>query len=135
MTNEELIKQYTELIEDEDLCIDSRNVLEIIPSLVKLQNSKGHQYGRSYCKFGEMSIFFNLSRKYDRVENIMKRAMENGVESTLHGDSSDSSTAAETWNDTINDMAVYSLMWAGWLRENYPEEWQKFIDLNDIDNL
>lgn len=124
-----LINRYEELING-DLTQDAENVLEIIPSLVELQNDKGHQYGRSYCKMGDTSIYFNVARKYDRIENIIKRALENGVEKTLHG--GDSSTATETFLDTVSDLAVYSLMWAGYIKETHPDEWESFKKSNGL---
>ena len=112
---------------------DTKNLKEIMPVLIKLQSDKGRQYGRSYCKMGETSIYFNVARKYDRIENIMKRALEDGVEKTLHG--GDSSTATETFLDTVADIANYSLLWVGWIKENYPDEWERFVKTNNLDQL
>ena len=126
----ELLAQYKELL-DGEMTQDTENLLEIIPALLRLQNDKGHQYGRSYCKMGDTSIYFNVARKYDRIENIIRRALDNGVEKTLHG--GDSSTATETFLDTVSDLAVYSLMWAGYIRETHPDEWKRFLASNGLD--
>lgn len=111
------------------LCKDNQNLLEILPQLLKLQNDKGNIYGRSYAKHGELSIFFNLERKWDRIANIMERVMKEGLD-TLHSESS--STPTETFLDTVVDLGLYSLMWAGYIKENYPNEYEKFVENNKL---
>lgn len=109
---------------------DTKNLLDVVPALVQLQDDKGKLYGRSYCKYGETSIFFNLSRKWDRIENIMMKAIKDG-EGSLH--SSDSTSATETFTDTVADMATYSLLWLGYIKENYPDEWEHFLKTNKLE--
>lgn len=111
------------------LCKDNQNLLEILPQLLKLQNDKGNIYGRSYAKHGELSIFFNMERKWDRIANIMERVMKEGLD-TLHSESS--STPTETFLDTVVDLGLYSLMWAGYIKENYPAEYEKFVENNKL---
>ena len=108
---------------------DTKNLKEIIPSIIQLQDDKSKLYGRSWCKYGEVSAFFNLARKYDRLENIMKKALNEGT-AILH--SKESSTANETFLDTVVDTAVYSLLWVGYIKENYPEEWKIFLKNNNL---
>ena len=137
MSKEELEKRKSELLQgmkeyldsQDDLCVDNIEIMELFPKLLKLQNQKGLIYGRSYIKYGETSIFMNISRKFDRVENIMKKAMENGTKS-LHGDGS--STPTETMLDTVVDMGLYSIMWAAYIKEQYPEEYDKFLSINGL---
>lgn len=111
------------------LCPDNTNLMEILPQLLKLQNDKGRVYGRSYAKHGDVSIFMNVERKFDRISNIMDRAMREGL-NTLHSESS--STATETFLDTVVDLGLYSLMWVGYIRDEYPEEYQKFLVANNL---
>lgn len=138
-TAEELKNAKSKLLEgfenylktQSDLCVDNVNLLEILPDLLKLQNTKGLIYSRSWNKHGDLSAFFNLERKWDRIYNIMDKAMKNGVE-TLHSDKSSSSTPTETFLDTIVDLGLYALMWAGYIRECYPEEYASFKSSNQL---
>ena len=111
------------------MCEDNINILSMMPKLLKLQNDKAKLYGRSWCKHGDLSAFFNMERKWDRIQNIMEKAMENGV-STLHTGAS--STATETFMDTIVDLGLYSLMWAGFIAEEHPEEFESVMKNNQL---
>ncbi len=127
---EELLKGFSEYLDNQAvLCTDNVYLMEILPKLLKLQNDKGLIYGRSFCRHGEISIFMNLDRKYDRISNIMSKAMTQGTD-TLH--SEQSATPTETFLDTIVDLAIYSLMWTGYIRDLYPDEYKKFITLNKL---
>jgi hypothetical protein len=65
--------------------------------LSKLQYSKEGTYGRSWCKRGQTDTFFNLARKFDRLENIVINGAKDEVgESTV---------------DTVGDLANYGLLW------------------------
>lgn len=131
--NSILQAKYQELLEKYDsLCVDSQNVLGVVPSLVKLQDDKGKVYGRSWCKHGEISAFFNLERKWDRISNIMEKAMKDGVGNTIYGE--DGETATETFLDTVVDLSVYSLMLVGYIKENHPEEWERFLENNNLND-
>lgn len=109
---------------------DNGNLLKILPNILALQNSKEGVYGRSYCKHGDMSIFFNLERKWDRIQNIMDKVMKSGTD-TLY-DTSKSGTSTETILDTLVDLGVYSLLWVGYMAETHPELWENFKKQNKI---
>lgn len=126
----ELLKGFQEYLKSQsELCKDNLNLLEILPHLLKLQNEKGRVYGRSYAKHGDLSIFFNLERKWDRIYNIMERVMKEGMES-LYSESS--STPTETFLDTVVDLGMYSLMWAGFIKETHPEMFEQFMHSNHL---
>lgn len=126
----ELLKGFQEYLKSQsELCKDNLNLLEILPHLLKLQNEKGRVYGRSYAKHGDLSIFFNLERKWDRIYNIMERVMKEGMES-LYSESS--STPTETFLDTVVDLGMYSLMWAGFIKETHPEMFEQFMRSNHL---
>jgi hypothetical protein len=130
--SEKFVKAFTDYVNSqESFCVDNANVMEIMPYLYKLQNEKGKAYGRSWCKHSDMSAFFNLERKWDRIQNIMERAMTEGVDNVIHSDKS--ATSTETFVDTVVDLALYALMWAGYIRETHPEEWEKFVKANELD--
>ena len=125
-----LIKGFYDYINnEEEFCKDNELLLELIPKLLKLQNDKGRLYGRSFLKHGDISVFMNVERKFDRISNIMTKAMREGTDS-LH--TSDSSTPTETFLDTIIDLGMYSLMWAGYIKETHPEEFEAFINSNNL---
>ena len=71
----------------------------------------------------------NIARKWDRIDTIMKNAMENGVQTLFNG-TSDLST--ETVLDTIIDLSVYGLMWSSYIASRYPELWDRFLKMNDL---
>ena len=110
---------------------DNMNILEILPYLLELQNTKESQYGRSWCTHEDMSAFFNLERKWDRIFNIMTKAMTNGVNGILKNDF-ESGTPTETFIDTIVDLGLYSLMWVGLIRELRPEQFENFLKNNGL---
>lgn len=125
-----LVQEFQDYVDSQSkLCTDNIGLMEILPSLLKLQNDKGRVYGRSYAKHGDVSIFLNIERKFDRISNIMDRAMREGTD-TLHSEAS--STATETFLDTVVDLGLYSLMWAAFIRENYPDEWETFLTANKL---
>lgn len=126
----ELLRGFETYLNDQHtLCVDNINLLEMLPKLLKLQNDKGNLYGRSYAKHGDLSIFFNLERKWDRIANIMDKAMKNGVDS-LHTEASE--TPTETFMDTVVDLGLYALMWAGYIRETRPEAFKRFVHSNTL---
>lgn len=108
---------------------DNKNMLSILPDILKLQNEKERVYGRSWCKHGDLSAFFNLERKWDRIQNIMERAMKEGTDTLF---SAESGTPTETILDTIIDLGCYSIMWAGYIKERYPELFEQFKAQNGL---
>lgn len=108
---------------------DNRNMLSILPDILKLQNEKERVYGRSWCKHGDLSAFFNLERKWDRIQNIMEKAMKEGTDTLF---SAESGTPTETILDTIIDLGCYSIMWAGFIKERHPELFEQFKRQNNL---
>lgn len=130
VNKQELVQGFQAYVDGQpQLCPDNVNLMKIFPHLLKLQNDKGRVYGRSYAKHGDVSIFLNVERKFDRISNIMDRAMREGL-NTLHSEAS--STATETFLDTVVDLGLYSLMWVGYIKDEYPEEYQKFLAANNL---
>jgi len=127
---EELMNGFSDYLDSQEfLTEDNVNMMAFLPRLLKLQNQKSMVYGRSYCKHKDMSIFFNVERKWDRVSNIMERAMCEGI-STLYSEKS--STPTETFVDTIVDLASYSCLWASFIMAEHPEEYAKFLRDNNL---
>ena len=110
--------------------IDLVNIINVVPVIMELQAQKSSFYGRSYCRHGELSIFFNTERKWDRLLNIMEKAIDTGNMNNLYTDNS--GTPTETFFDTLIDLASYSLLWVGYVFENHPEVFEKFIETNKL---
>lgn len=110
--------------------VDTQNMLKLLPAILELQAQKAAVYGRSYCRHGDLSIFLNVERKWDRISNIMEKAMKNGTE-TLYQEG----TPTETFVDTVVDLASYGLLWVGYIMENHPEAFQKFLKSNGLVNF
>lgn len=82
--------------------------------LSNVQNRKEATYGRSFCKRGELDVFFNTARKFDRIENIMINGAKDEV--------------GEATIDTVGDLSNYGLLWMTfYLREHNDTflEWAK----------
>ena len=125
-----IIMKYKDTLKgEEELFEDNLAVQEILPHLLLLQNRKEKFYGESWRKYDDIGAFFNIARKWDRIDTIMKNAMEHGVQVLFNG-SSDLST--ETVLDTIIDLSLYGLMWSSYIASRYPELWDRFLKLNGL---
>ena len=118
------------VVSQKPISVDTRNILECLPYILQLQAQKAAVYGRSYCRHGELSIFLNTERKWDRIANIMDKAMKEGTEYLY---SPEAGTATETFLDTVVDLASYSLLWLGYIKETHPKAFQKFVKSNNLE--
>lgn len=84
--------------------------------LSQLQYSKEGTYGRSWSKRGELDVFFNLARKFDRLENMMINGAKDEV--------------GEARIDTVGDTANYGLLWVTYFLRNNPKEFMEWIKNN-----
>lgn len=129
-TKEELLEGFRQYLDSQDsLCEDNIAMMKLMPKLLQLQNDKGRVYGRSYAKHGDVSIFLNVERKFDRISTIMDRAMKEGVDTLYEGQSA---TPTETFMDTVVDLGLYGLMWAGYIADKHPEVYNQFLTLNKL---
>lgn len=127
---EELIKEYERYVRSQDkLYPDGINAQKVVTAILNLQHDKEAVYGQSWRKYGQMSAFLNVARKWDRIDNIVQNAVENGM-SALFSD--ESGTAQETFLDTVVDLASYSLLWVGYLASEHPDMWKRFLESNRL---
>lgn len=127
-----ILVNYKEVLSGEKvLHEDNLKIQGIIPYLVKLQNHKEEFYGCSWRKYGDISAFLNLARKFDRIDTIMRDAMEHGTEKLFD---KDNQLSTETIFDTIADLSLYGLMWAADVAERHPELWQRYLATNELVN-
>ena len=125
-----LIKEYEKYVKSQELLHpDGVNAQKILVPLLQLQHDKEAVYGQSWRKYGNISAFLNTARKWDRIDNIMRKAMEDGM-SLLFTD--EGGTAQETFLDTVVDLANYSLLWVGHIASEHPEMWNKFLESNRL---
>lgn len=108
---------------------DNKNMMKVLPSILKLQNRKEATYGRSWCEYGDFSAFFNVDRKYARIRNIMKSAVDDGIKAFF---AEAIVSTGETILDTIADMGNYCIMWVGKLKEEHPQMWSNFLKSNNL---
>lgn len=81
--------------------------------LLSLQYSKEGTYGDSWAKRGELGIFFNIGRKFDRLENIILNGARDEV--------------GESEIDTIADMANYALLWLTHIMREHPDRYNAWL--------
>lgn len=98
---------------DGDVRRDNVLMCYIFWKLAGIQYAKEGAYGSSYAKRGELEVFFNVSRKFDRLENIMLNGSKDEV--------------GESKLDTIGDLANYGLLWLVYLLRTKPKEVMKFL--------
>lgn len=81
--------------------------------LSELQYKKEGTYGRSWNKRNdEREIFFNLARKFDRLENMV---LKDNVDEVGEGRI-----------DTVGDSANYGNLWMTYYIREYPDEFLKW---------
>lgn len=79
---------------------------KLVKSLTKLRAKKNHDYGdgfmKNYIKYGSEALFFDILRKFQRLENIL-----------LNGGAL--KVADETLQDTLGDLAIMCINGMVWL--------------------
>lgn len=125
-----IVMRYKEVLSGEkELHPDNLSVQEVLPYFLKLQNQKEEFYGSSWKNYGDTSAFLNLARKFDRIDKIMRDAMEHGTE---HLFDEDAGLATETIFDTIADLTIYGLMWSADIAKRHPELWKRYLKTNEL---
>lgn len=81
----------------------------------KLQNAKNVLYDNSYSKRGLFSIFFNMERKWQRMDNQLFKGL---------GDA-----ASEGFLDTCVDLAAYSMKLCAWICARSPKAYLKLTQM------
>lgn len=88
---------------------------DVTDVLDRLHRAKSQAYGDAWRKRGEvLSIFCNIARKFDRLQNMSEEAAGSTTETEL---------------DTAADLAVYACKYVTWLAETEPES----FDHSDLD--
>jgi len=85
-----------------------------------IHDTKSSTYKDSWRKRGELiSVFGNLARKFDRLENIAKDPdkWSNALRGKL----------GEAIEDTVMDLAVYAILWCTYIKKNRPEQYTRAL--------
>ena len=96
------------------------DLVEITNDLRNVHRIKSASYGDSWQKRGELvSVFGNLARKFDRLENLARdsKVWQDAIEGHTN----------EPIEDTVMDLAVYALLWCVYIKENRPEKYQQAL--------
>lgn len=102
--------------EDIELPNDNIYLVPVFVALSSLQYDKELGYGSSWCKRGELDVFFNTARKFDRIENIMLGKGKDAV--------------GEPKIDTVGDLANYSYLWMTYLLRHNSKDFVKWFKNN-----
>ena len=95
--------------------------------LNQLQNIKGRGYGSSWCKHGLVfSVFPNLQRKWDRIENVLDYATPKALTVSIPG-------TVETLTEGVIDLAVYCQLLLIWLSVHDPVAVKKAFEKDGIE--
>lgn len=106
------IEALIEVIQSEPY---ENKALFVVAELSTLHWKKSLVYGNSWKKHGEIiSIFANISRKYDRIENVFIDNIQ--------------ATTDETLLDTVADLVIYSTKYLGWLAEHETNAFTDFLE-------
>lgn len=125
-SNNITLLDYQNLVE-QGLLPDGKTILEILPTLLILQQNKELFYGDSWRKRGHLSAFMNLARKFDRMECMFSEAVNNSGVDELFDENQ-----FETFLDTVADLTVYGLLWTSFIAKEYPGLWEKFLKSNKL---
>jgi hypothetical protein len=79
----------------------------------RLQEAKNKHYQNSYSKRGVLSIFFNMERKWDRMDKQIFSDLSNA--------------ASETFLDTCIDLAAYAVKLCAWICARRPEMYRQLL--------
>ena len=92
----------------------------VCESLKKIHAAKSSTYGDSWKRRGELtSIFGNVARKFDRIENIA-RDPEQWLKA-IDGETN------EMVEETVLDLAVYCVLWCTYLMKERPQNFNKAL--------
>jgi hypothetical protein len=96
---------------------ENQDFKTVCGKLCEIHSIKSMTYGDSWKKHGEqISVFGNLSRKYDRIERII-------TEPELWAKAM-CGELNEDLEETILDLAVYSILWCSFIMSTRPEKFE-----------
>lgn len=108
---------------------DNRNLYAIMPLVLQLQEKKERDYGRSWnCggdpTLGHMTACSEILKKSERIKNLIIANAGKGFKNVA----GDWHSNNEPFADTLLDLAVYCLLYRGWLAEQNPRGYAEYCE-------
>jgi hypothetical protein len=103
--------------ESTSIILDEANWFVVAAKLALVQSlTKAPGYKNSWCKRGDHGIFFTIARKWDRLESIFTSGKDiwKGF--------------GEAVEETVLDLAVYSMKWLGYILAKHPDRYDKLVE-------
>ena len=76
-----------------------KDVISIMDALDAFHAARESTYAMSFAQRGEIGVWMNLARKYDRIDNLARKTFDDGGSNGV------------TLVDTLVDTAMYALKW------------------------
>lgn len=112
-----LTKDFTKEIPVDHHLADVENLVESLMSFHKRREST---YKMSFAKRGEVGIWMNLARKYDRMDGLMEKIVAGDESIRL------------TLIDTLVDLALYALKWLAIIIAYDYKSWESWTEENGV---
>lgn len=116
---------------------DNDKLAPIVTLLMAIQYDKEGFYGSSWKGKGEYrGIMANIDRKYDRLDKMTHDEIEGAIptlgllEDHLVKDRFTKEQVGESKVDAVADLANYCLLYLTYIKENYPNVFQVWVDKN-----
>lgn len=97
------------------------DVKELCAILQPFHVNRESTYRMSFAKRGEVGIWMNLARKYDRIDGLMEQIGKAKIQDIYI-----------TLIDTLVDLALYSLKWLAIIRRFEPESFGIWMSKNGV---
>lgn len=107
-------------IEDELLTREVCNFINVAKEACKLYARKNHDYGDSFTKgMDTIGINYGVGRLYDKMNRIINLSKSNDIAETTVND--------ETIEDTLKDLACYSIMLICYRRDKAKQQRENVV--------
>lgn len=90
------------------------DVEQLMELLIPFHAAREKTYKLSFAKRGEIGAWYNLARKYDRIDNLVEQVLDEGKQ-------------GDTLVDTLVDTVMYGLKWLAVIRRIRPDDLEKWI--------
>lgn len=118
MNNDMLYQDITKQVSVLNHVNDVEDLMQVIQPFHAVREGT---YKMSFAKRGEIGIWMNLARKYDRMDGLMEKIGRGKV--------------GDVYNvliDTLVDLALYSLKWLAIIRRFEPLAWEEWCVDNGV---
>lgn len=102
--------------------LDGRHITDvalIAAALVKFHKVREETYQLSFARRGEIGVWINLARKYDRMDELCRQYFQMGAVTP---------NLARTMVDTLVDISIYSLKWLAVILATKEDAFKVWVD-------